>query len=408
MLTALQVEHTKPGSKPVRLYDGRGLYLEIAPTGGRGWRFRYFVARRERRMSLGPYPEVSLKEAREKREELRKQVAAGTDPGEIRQLTKLALVNNSGNTFEAIAREWHQMHSGAWNPEYRATVIRRLEADAFPWIGSQPINSLKPLNVLAVLRRIQKRGALETAHRMLQYASKIMRHAVATGRADRDITADLRGALPPVKGKHHAALVEPKAVGALMRAIDEYQGYFLTRCALRLSALLFVRQGELRKAEWSEIDFENCEWRIPAERMKMKTRHIVPLSRQAMEIFRELHAKTGRLQHVFPGLVNRKRPMSENAVNSALRRMGYVKGEMTAHGFRSMASTLLNEQGWNSDAIERQLAHAERDSVRAAYNHAEHLAERRKMMQAWADYLDKLAGESVPVSTQPMYMSQGV
>jgi integrase len=194
----------------------------------------------------------------------------------------------------------------------------------------------------------------------------------------------------------------------LMRAIDGYQGYFLTRCALRLSALLFVRQGELRKAEWSEIDFENCEWRIPAERMKMKTRHIVPLSRQAMEIFRELHAKTGRLQHVFPGLVNRKRPMSENAVNSALRRMGYEKGEMTAHGFRSMASTPLNEQGWNSDAIERQLAHAERDSVRAAYNHAEHLAERRKMMQAWADYLEKLAGESVPVSTQPMYMSEGV
>lgn len=401
MLTAAQVEHVKPADKTIRLFDERGLYLEVSPKGGKWWRFKYSFARRERRISLGVYPDVSLKEAREKRDAARKQVAEGIDPSEVRKQAKLAFYRSHANNFEAVAREWFQMFSTAWKPEYAKLVMHRLEADAFPWLGSRPLTALAPVDVLSVVRRIQSRGALETAHRVLQYAGKIMRYAVATGRADRDITIDLRGALPPVKETHHATIVEPKEVGALMRAVAGYHGSLVTRCALRLLALTFVRSGELRQAELAEIDFEACEWRIPAERMKMKARHIVPLSRQAVAILRELQPLTGHRQYVFPGGRSPRRCMSENALLGALRRLGYAPGEMTPHGFRSMASTLLNEQGWHRDAIERQLAHAERDSVRAAYNYAEHLPERRKMMQVWADYLDQLAADSVVVPIRP-------
>jgi integrase len=346
-----------------------------------------------------------LKSAREKRDASRQQLAAGIDPGEARKAEKVAQAG--AESFEAIAREWHTKFSPGWVASHGDRILRRLEKDIFPWIGKRPIAEIKAPELLAVLRRIETRGAQETAHRAMQNCGQVFRYAVATGRAERDPIGDLRGALPPPKEKHHASIIEPKRIGALLRAIDAYEGYFVTKCALRLAPLVFVRPGELRKAQWPEIDLEKAEWRIPGERMKMREQHIVPLSRQGVEILRELEPLTNRgipakpnaPRYVFPGAQSRERPMSENAILAALRRMGYTKEEMTGHGFRSMASTLLHEQGWNHQAIERQLAHAERNAVSAAYNFAEHLTERRKMMQAWADFLDalKASAEVIPL-----------
>jgi integrase len=266
----------------------------------------------------------------------------------------------------------------------------------FPFIGGRPIADVTSREVLTALRKVESRGAIETAHRTKQNASQVFRYAVATGRADRDPTAELKGALAPVRKSHHPSITDPKAIGGLLRAIDGYDGSPATKAALRLASLTFVRPGELRRAEWSEFNLDESEWRVPAERMKMREQHLVPLSRQAVAVLRDLQPITGRWKHVFPGARTNGRPMSENTVNAALRRLGYTKDQMTGHGFRSMASTHLNEQGWHRDAIERQLAHAERNEVRAAYNFAEHLPERRRMMQAWADYLDGLkAGVSV-------------
>jgi integrase len=261
----------------------------------------------------------------------------------------------------------------------------------FPWLGKRHINEITAPELLTVLRRVENRGALETAHRINQICGQVFRYAIATGRAERDISADLKGALPPTRVKHHASITEPKQVGELMRAINSYSGSFTTAIALKLSAILFVRPGELRQAEWSEIDFENKEWRIPAEKMKMRELHIVPLCKQAISLLEELRPLTGRAKYLFPSVRTDTRPMSNNTINASLRRLGYTKEQMTAHGFRSMASTILNEQGWNRDAIERQLAHSEKDGVRAAYNYAQYLPERKKMMQAWADYLDGIA-----------------
>ena len=390
LLTHTKIQHAKPGKRAVRLFDGRGLYLEIAPAGSRWWRFKYRFAGKEKRISLGVYPDVGLKQARDKREEARRQVAAGIDPSEARKQTKQALIENSVNTFEAIAREWFEKHSPNWEASYSVKLLARLEANIFPWIGRSPIVAIKAPELLSILRRVESRGALETAHRLLNYCGSIFRYAIATGRAERDVAADLRGALPPSIPQHHASITEPQGVAGLLRAIDGYRGSDVTRAALRLAPLVFVRPGELRKAEWTEIDLEASEWRIPAERMKMRSKHIVPLSRQAVAILKDLKPLTGKGRFVFPGERSRARPMSENTVNGGLRRLGYTGSEMTGHGFRSMASTLLNEQGWDRDAIERQLAHSERNSIRAAYNFAEHLPERRRMMQAWADYLQSL------------------
>ena len=360
-------------------------------------------AGKEKRISLGVYPDVGLKQARDKREEARKQVAAGVDPSDARKQAKQALIDNSVNTFEAIAREWFAKHSPGWKSSYSVKLLSRLEANIFPWIGRSPISTVKAPELLSILRRVESRGALETAHRLLNYCGSIFRYAIATGRTGRDVSADLRGALPPSTPQHHASITEPQGVAGLLRAIEGYRGSDVTRAALRLAPLVFVRPGELRKAEWTEIDLEAGEWRIPAERMKMCSKHIVPLSRQAAAILRDLKPLTGNGRYVFPGARSRSRPMSENAVNGGLRRLGYTGTEMTGHGFRSTASTLLNEQGWNRDAIERQLAHSERNSIRAAYNFAEHLPERRKMMQAWSDYLQKLAaaGPSSPLAQTP-------
>lgn len=389
-LTDTVIRNAKPKEKPYRLFDAGGLYLEIAPSGGKWWRLKFRINGKEKRISLGVYPEISLKGARERRDEKRKLLANGVDPGEHRKAEKASKAQLGGNTFEVIAREWFAKFSTQWVASHSDKILRRLERDIFPWIGSRPIGEISALELLASLRRIENRGALETAHRAQQNCSQIFRYAIVTGRAERDPAADLRGALPPAKERHHASITDPKAIGGLLRAIEGYSGSFVTQCALRLAPLVFVRPGELRKAEWSEIDFENAEWRIPAERMKMREMHIVPLSTQALAVLRDLHALTGRGEYVFPGARTNQRPMSENTVNGALRRLGFEKDEMTGHGFRSMASTLLNEQGWNRDAIERQLAHAERDTIRAAYNYAEHLPERRRMMQAWANHLDAL------------------
>ncbi len=394
-LTDAAVRNAKATDKTLRLKDERGLYLEVSPKGGKWWRLRYWLASKENRLSLGVYPDVSLKEARERRDEARKLIAKGIDPSAARKEEK-AEAAAEALTFEHVAREWYERFKPKWSPSHSLDVIQRLEKNVFPSLGPRPIRDITAPELLAAVRLIEGRGAVESARRILQMCGQVFRYAIATGQADRDIAAALRGSLPPAREKHHASITDPKAVAQLLRAIDGYQGSMVACCALRLAPLVFVRPGELRHAEWSEIDLDKAEWRIPAEKMKMREQHVVPLSRQAVAILRELHPLTGAGRYVFPSIRTSARPMSENTVLAALRRMGYTKDEMTGHGFRSMASTLLNEQGWNRDAIERQLAHGERNAVRAAYNFAEHLPERRRMMQAWADYLEKIkAGAKV-------------
>jgi len=389
-LTDVKVRTAKPKDKPYKLADEKGLHLLITPTGARYWRFKYRFGGKEKKLALGVYPDVTLAAAREKRDEARKLLANDTDPGVAKQVAKRSKKLATANSFEAIAREWFVKFSHKWTPSHGERILIRLENDIFPWLGNRPINEITAPELLSAVRRIENRGAIETAHRTLQNCGQIFRYAIAAGQAVRDISSDLRGALRPVVKSHHASITDPKEIAKLLRAINDYEGYFVTKCALRLAPLFFVRPGELRHAEWSEIDFEKTEWRIPAHKMKMRSIHIVPLSTQAIEILKEIQVLTGTGKYIFPSVRTSQRPMSENTVLGALRRLGYTKDEMTGHGFRSMASTLLNEQGWNRDAIERQLAHAERDSVRAAYNYAEHLPERRKMMQEWANYLDEL------------------
>ena len=384
------VKAAKPREKPYKLFDERGLFLLVTPAGGRWWRFKYRLEGREKLLSLGVYPDVSLKQARERRDEIRRQVADDIDPSAKRQAEKEAAVE----TFEAVAREWFEKFSKNWVPGHADKIIRRMELYLFPWIGGLSIKKIEAPEILACLRRVENNGNLETAHRALQNCSRVFRYAIATGRASRDPSGDLRGALPPAEEKHLASFTDPKEFGQLLRAIDSYQGSVVVRCALRLAPLVFVRPGELRAAEWSEVNFEQKEWRIRAERMKMRQQHIVPLSDQAIAILREVQPITGEHIYVFPSGRTNKRPLSDNALLAALRRMGFEQGSVTVHGFRSTASTMLNEQGWNRDAIERQLSHGERDAVRAAYNYAEHLPERRKMMQAWADCIDSLRNDA--------------
>jgi integrase len=390
-LTVAAVRAAKPQEKSYRLSDEKGMYLEVTAAGGKYWRLKYRFAGKEKLLALGVFPEVSVADARQARDDARRLLSKGVDPSEAKKAAKRAAVVASANSFEAVAIEWFERHKPKWTPGYADKIDRRLRRDVFPAIGSRPIAQITAQELLAALRKIEARGVHETARRARQDCGHIFRYAIATGRAERDVAADVMGALHPVITKHHASITDPERVGALIRAIEGYDGAFVTKCALQLAPLLFVRPGELRKAEWSEIDLDAAEWRIPAERMKMRAPHIVPLSTQAVAILRKLHPVTGSERYVFPGVRGRGRPMSENTINAALRRLGYAKDEMTGHGFRSMASTLLNEQGFNRDWIERQLAHAERDSVRAAYNYAEFLPKRRKMMQAWATYLDGLA-----------------
>jgi len=395
-LTDTAVRNAKPGGKPVKMFDERGLFLIVTPAGGKWWRLRYKVDGKEKLLSLGTYPDISLKDARDRREEARKLLANGTDPGENRKVQKAAKVERSANSFEVIAREWFAKHRDTWAASHADKIIARLENDVFPWLGGKAIAEITAPNVLEVLRRIEKRGTLDTAHRAKGNISQVMRYAIATGRAERDPCPDLRGALPPVKESNFASITEPAKVAELLRAIDGFSGTFVVQCALRLAPLLFVRPGELRRAEWASFDLEKAEWGYFVT--KTKSDHLVPLASQAVAILRELHALTGHGRYVFPGARGNDRSMSEAAINAALRRMGYdTKTEITGHGFRAMARTILHEElHQKPEVIEHQLAHTVSDALGTAYNRTKFLKERKAMMQLWADYLDKLkAGAEV-------------
>jgi integrase len=384
LLTEGRIRSAKPKSGPYKLRDGGGLFLLITPTNARLWRLRYKVRGRESMLGLGSYPATSLKAARAKRTELRADLESGKNPSAERRAERAS----SANTFETIAREWLAKQSFA--PATLEKARWTFEDLLFPFIGSRPIAALTAPELLEVFRRIERRGKHETAHRTKQRVGQVVRYAIATGRAVRDPTGDLRGALAPIKVTNRAAITDPREVGQLMRAIDGYAGHPVVEAALKLAPLVFVRPGELRGAEWGEIDVAKAEWRIAAHRMKMREQHFVPLSRQAVAVLRELEPITGRVRYAFPSPRSSERPLSENALTAALRRMGYTGEQMTWHGFRAMASTLLNERGFAPDVIELQLAHRERNEVRAAYNRAQRLDERRAMMQRWADYLDEL------------------
>jgi integrase len=384
------IRNAKPGLKPFKMFDGNGLYLLVNPNGSRWWKLKYRFGGVEKLHSLGVYPDVSLKLARQRREEVRAKLTHGVDPSAERKAAK----RSRAHTFQAVAREWWDERRKNWSEEYAKSVITRFEQDVFPVIGSKPVMTIASADFLDCLEKMKKRGVLETAHKVKTKCSEVMRYAVATRRADRDPVVDLKGALPPVKHRHYATITYPSEIGGLLRAIDGYQGKSrVVQAALRLLPLVFVRSSELRFARWEEFDLDDGQWKIPAERMKREFPHIVPLSKQAVAVLRELHPFTGPDGLVFPGVRSAAQPISENTVNAALRRMGFTAEEMTGHGFRSMASTLLNEQGWEADAIERQLSHIDENEVRAAYNYAQYLPVRRKMMQAWADYLDTLRKE---------------
>ena len=390
-LTDTAIRNAKSRDKQYKLSDEKGLYL-LVKKAGKYFRLDYRFTGKRKTLAIGVYPDVTLAEARQERDEARKLIKKGVDPSQHKKETKIMLQEMTVNNFEAVAREWFEKKRPVWAERHASTIIRRLELNIFPWLGTRPVKLITAPELLTVLRKIERRGAIETAHRIKQVCGQIFRYAIATGRAERDPSADLRGALTSTKSKNMAAITDPKKIGGLLRAIDGYDGHIITKCALRLAPIVFVRPGELRHAEWAEIDLDKGEWKIPGHKMKMKRPHVVPLSKQVIDIFRMIEPVTGDERYVFPSLRSTARSMSNNTVNAALRRMGYSKEEMTGHGFRAMASTILHEQGWPSDVIERQLAHTEGNSVKAAYNHAQHLPERQKMMQAWADYLDALKG----------------
>jgi len=390
-LTDAKVRNTKPTAKPFKLSDGGGLVLLVQPSGGKWWRYRYRFAGKEKMLALGAYPDISLADARERHAQARKVLVAGKDPGELKKEAKRLVAIKAENNLESIAREWHEQHIHEWVAHYARDVISRLETHIFPKLGNRPIADLNATEILSVLRVIENSGALDMAQRVMQTCGQVFRYAITTGRADHNPVTDLRGALKTPVKKHHAHLAADELPEYLQKC-EVYDGELQTKLALKMLLLTFVRTTELRGAEWSEINFNKAEWRIPAERMKMKDQHIVPLSKQAIVILRELQKHTGNRQHLFPNRHNPVKCMSGNTMLYALYRMGY-HSRTTGHGFRATASTILNEHGYPPDVIERQLAHCERDKVRAAYNHAQYLPERRKMMQWWADYLDGVAAK---------------
>lgn len=392
-LTDTALRNAKPSGKPRRLYDTGGLYAEIASSGSKWFRLKYRFNGKEKRISLGVYPDVSLKDARERRDAARKLLASGTDPSQDRKQQKSREANQAANTFETVTREWFDKNAGAWVPAHADRKIRLFERDIFPALGKRPIAEIVPPDVLDVLQRIEARGAHETAKRAHVACAQVFRYAVATHRLKSDPSRDLRGALAPVQTQHFAATTDPKKLAGLLRALDGYDGTTVVRCAMRLAPLVFVRPGELRKAEWKDIDLDAAEWRYTVT--KTDTPHIVPLSRQAVAILREVSRITGRGQLVFPSARSGKRPMSDNAVLSAMRRMDISPEVMTGHGFRAVARTLLDEVlRVRVDLIEHQLAHAVKDPNGRAYNRTAFLSERRQMMQQWADYLDTLKADT--------------
>jgi len=399
-LSDIALRTAKPTDKPYKLTDGGGLYVEVYPTGGKLWRLKYRFGGKEKRLSLGAYPVVSLKDARERRDNAKRLLAGGIDPSVERKAQKAATVERAANSFETVGREWFARYSPTWAESHSTKIIRRLEADIFPWLGGRPIAEITAPEVLTVLRRIESRGALDTAHRAHQNCGQIFRYAVATGRAIRDPSGDLRGALPPARHENFASITDPAQVAALLRAIDAFRGTLVVRCALLLAPMVFVRPGELRKAEWADFDLDAGEWRYMVT--KTKTAHLVPLAKQAVAVLRELHALTGHGRYVFPGR-DPKNPMSDAAVNAALRRMGYdTRTEITGHGFRAMARTILHEElNYRPEIIEHQLAHSVPDALGTAYNRTKFVKDRRGMMQAWADYLDGLKAGGQVTSLKP-------
>lgn len=388
----------KPREKAYKLADGQGMYLEVLPSGAKSWRMKYRFAGKEKRLVFGLYPTVSLKIAREWALEARKLLAAGLDPMEVKKEAQSAAIASAAapskvlETVEAISREWFGKFSSQWVDSHASKIIRRLERDLFPHFKGVGINTVKPIELLAVLRKVEARGALETAHRLLQNCGQVWRYAVSTGRAEYDVTLSLRGALPPAKETHLGAITESSEIGKLLRNIDEYKGSEVVRLALKFAPLVFVRPGELRQAKWEEFDLVAGLWTIPAGRMKAKRPHVVPLSEQAMAILQELR-KVHESEYLFPSPMSATRCLSDNGILSAIRRMGYTSEEMTGHGFRAMASTNLEQLGYDVRLIELQLAHADQDQVRAAYKRETHLLrldERKRMMRHWADYLDGL------------------
>ena len=390
------------GKKQLKLADGRGLYLLLLKS-GKYWRMNYRFFGKQKTVSFGTYPTTSLKEARGKCDHAKKLLEQNIDPmQDKKKIKRQILIEVSGARFRDIAEEWFDKKSPEWVKKTAAHKRSELKNHVLPWLGDIKANDVEAMDILGVCRRLEDIGHREQAHRIKMLCGQIMRYGIATGRIKRDPTPDLKGALLPIKATHRPCLKVPKEVGALMRAIDAHQGTFIVHCALRLSPYLFLRPVELRSIEWSEVDFESNTITIPAHKMKMRQTHIVPLSTQAIAILRDIQTLTGHGTYVFPSARTMRRPMSDGAINAALRKLGYdTKNEHCAHGFRGMASTLLHEQGYNSDVIERQLAHKEGNAIKAAYNHARHLPERTTMMQEWADYLDKLKSISL-VSSQKL------
>ncbi len=384
MLTASQVKTAKPREKPYKLADGGGMFLLVNPNGTKYWRLKYRVHGKEKMLALGVYPKVTLAEARGKRETARKQLKDGLDPMAEKQEAQRQSLLQSEDSFKALAHEWHEMKRDMWSPKHAARVLVLLENDIFPDLGHRPIKEISPPELLATLRKVEKRGALVLLSKVRGYCVVIYSFAIASGRAEHNIAMELQGVLKSPKGKHYPALKQSE-LPDFLRAVTAYGGEPTTRLGLRFLILTLVRTGELRHARWDEIDGK--EWHLPAERMKTKVPHVVPLSRQALSILEELRPLTGRSELLFPGRVSLAKPISENTLLYAIHRMGY-QGRATGHGFRATGSTILNEMGFNPDAIERQLAHAEKNKIRAAYNRAEYLPERQKMMQVWADLID--------------------
>lgn len=388
-LTDINIKKAKPGEKSRKLFDGGGLYIQIEPTGGKLWRYKYRFDGKEKTLYLGKYPDMSLQESRERHQEARKQLVQGIDPAAAKKAQKTAGAERAANSFEVIAREWFQLWKTDKAESHYKKVIGRLEKDAFPYIGNRPVADISAPEVLAVCRRIEERGIFETARRVKENISQVMRYAIATGRADRDPCPDLRGALKPATVKHMPTLTKPEDVAELLRSIDGYKGGVIVRAALRLAPLVFVRPGELRTAKWTDIDLDRAEWKYTTS--KTKTEHLVPLSRQVVDILKDIQPLTGDGEYVFPN-VRPGRPISDATLNRALQTMGYdTANDICPHGFRAMARTLLAERlHFHAEVIEHQLAHKVPDALGTAYNRTKFIDDRKRMMQAWGDYLDDL------------------
>ncbi|MBV5316895.1 MAG: tyrosine-type recombinase/integrase [Desulfobulbaceae bacterium] len=406
-LTDMALKIAKPGTATRRLADGGGLFLEIRPNGSKYWRMAYRFGGKQKLLALGVYPNVSMPEARKAAQQAHQHLGEGRDPGLVKKITKGT--NCTDNTFQAVALEWLEKFKHQWSDSHVKSISGRLQRDIFPWIGSRPIGEITPPELLSVLRRIEARGHLENTHRALTNAGQVFMYALATGRIERNPASDLKGAIPRPTVKHMSSIIDPDQVGELMRAIDRYSGSPITRCALQLTAHVFLRSKEIRLAEWSEIDFDKLEWRIPIAKMKGNKRdkeanpaayHLVPLATQVINILREVQALSGQGKYLFPGLRSNSKPISDATLTNALRRMGYSQEELHVHGLRATARTLIRQElGFDEEPIERQLGHAVKGPLGAAYNRADFVEERKKMMQAWADYLDKLkaVAEIIPI-----------